>query len=70
MILTAGALARGVTATVLDTLVVGLGADVVGDRLGELGRVGLLVISADATVHERSLHPPGQTEVLRSHALG
>lgn len=61
MVLTAGTLAGGVGGAVGDALVVGLGAGVVGDGEGVLGRVGLLAGAADAPVYqgilERSVSP-------------
>lgn len=54
-ILAAGARAGVVAAARRDALVVGLGADVVRDRLGILGCVGRHAVAADATVHERGL---------------
>lgn len=53
MILATARLAEGVTAgTVVDTLVICFGANVVGDGLGVLGCVGGDVIAADALVGE------------------
>lgn len=48
MILTAGTLAGGVAAAVVDALVVGFGADVVRDGKGILRGVRLLAVAADA----------------------
>lgn len=61
MILAAGALAGGVGGAVGDALVVGLGAGVVGDGEGVLGRVGLLAGAADAAVYQGILGEVGQS---------
>lgn len=56
MILTAGTLARGVTAAVVDALGVEFRADVVRDGERVLGRVGLLAVAADAAVYQGVLN--------------
>ena len=50
MVLATGTLAGRVAAAVVDALVVGFGADVVGDGQGVFGGVGLLAVAADAAV--------------------
>lgn len=59
VILTTGRLAGGVAlGAVVDTLVVGLCTEVVGDCLGVLGCVGGDVVAADALVDEGFLEVP------------
>lgn len=56
MILAAGTLAGVVAGAVVDALVVGLGAEVVGDGEGVLGGIGLLAVAADAAVYQGVLN--------------
>lgn len=70
VILPTGGLAGGVTlGTVVDALVVGFGADVVGDCLGVLGCVGRDVVAADALVDEGVLEYSGKYKVFLGGAF-